>query len=334
MRILVTGGTGFVGSHSVGRLVRAGHEVRLLVRDPGRIRAALAPLGVGEIDFAVGDVTDAASIESVMTGCAAVLHAASVYSLDSREAGQLQRANVGGTRVVIEAAESLGLDPIVYVSSTGALLPPDGVLDERSPVKRPPGPYYRSKADAELIARRAQERGAPVVITYPSAVFGPDDPHLGENTQLVLALLKRYLPAIPKGGLSVVDVRDVAEAQAAVFEPGQGPRRYLLSGTSASLATIVEVLEEASARRIPHVTLPRWALWAPVRGAGLLQRILPVRLPLNVEGFDTVTWDPKGDDSRARAELGFSPRPLRATLADMVAWLEEIGRITRSREDR
>ena len=132
--------------------------------------------------------------------------------------------NVGGTETVLGAAEKRELDPIVYVSSLVALFPPDGeVLDDQSPVKDPPGAYYKSKAEAEQVARRYQERGVPVVSAYPGGAFGPQDPHFGESAQTVANILKRRMPMVPKGGLSIVDVRDVAKALAAMFEPGRAP---------------------------------------------------------------------------------------------------------------
>ena len=329
MRIFVTGGTGFVGSHTVAELVRSGHDVRLLVRSPDRIGPALAPHGMGEQDYAIGDVTDAASVEKGMEGCDAVLHAASIYSLDVRAAKQMRDVNAAGTETVLGAAEKLHLDPIVYVSSLVALFPPDGqVLDDQSPVKDPPGAYYKSKAEAERIARKFQERGAPVVSSYPSGAFGPQDPHFGESAQTVASILKGRMPMVPKGGLSIVDVRDVAKAHAAMFEPGRGPRRYILSGTSMPFGSIIGTLGEVTGRRLPHMSLPGWSLWPVVRSAAFLQRFLPFRLPLNNEGFDTITWDPHGDDSRARAELGFAPRPLRETFADTVVWMHDVGRIS------
>ena len=85
MRVLVTGGTGFVGSHTVAALIAAGHEVRLLVRSPDRIAPALRPLGVTErLDHLVGDVTDPSSVARALEDCDAVVHAASVYNLDAR----------------------------------------------------------------------------------------------------------------------------------------------------------------------------------------------------------------------------------------------------------
>jgi nucleoside-diphosphate-sugar epimerase len=329
MRVFVTGGTGFLGGHSVAALVRGGHDVRLLARAPERIAKALSPHGVEVGDYAIGDVTEPASVEEGMKGCDAVLHAASIYSLDIRAAKRLHDVNVGGTEIVLRAAEKHQLDPIVYVSSLVALFPPDGkVLGPDSPVKDPPGAYYKSKAEAERLARKYQERGVPVVTSYPSGAFGPLDPHFGESAQTVAAILKRRMPAVPKGGLSIVDVRDVAGAHAAMFEPGHGPRRYVLSGTNVSFASLIDLLEEVTGRRAPHVTLPGWSLRPAVRAAGLLQRVLPFRLPLNNEGFDTITWDPHGDDSRAVADLGFAPRPLRETFSDTVAWMYDEGKLS------
>ena len=168
MRVLVTGGTGFVGSHTVAALVEGGHQVRLLVRNPRRVTAALTPLGLqgANLDTMVGDVTDPAAVDQAVRDCEAVVHAGSVYSLDSRDARRIRQVNVRSTDLVLGTAHRAGLDPIVYVSSTGALLQPNGqTLTPDSPVGRPPGPYFGSKAEAERVARRYQEAGAPVVIT-------------------------------------------------------------------------------------------------------------------------------------------------------------------------
>jgi dihydroflavonol-4-reductase len=125
MPVLVTGGTGYVGSHTVAALVERGHQVRLLVRARQRVAAAVAPLGLlpADLDTIVGDVTDAAVVEQAVRGCQAVVHAGSVYSLDSRDAGRIRQVNVRGTDLVLGAAQRAGLDPIVYVSSIVALLP-------------------------------------------------------------------------------------------------------------------------------------------------------------------------------------------------------------------
>ena len=128
MKVMVTGGTGFVGSHTVAELVRAGHDVKLLVRDPSRVRKALEPLGVGEVESVIGDVTDKESVERALDDCDAVIHCASVYSLDPRAADVIKKTNVAGTDLVIGAAHKRGLDPIVHVSSIVALIGAKGAV--------------------------------------------------------------------------------------------------------------------------------------------------------------------------------------------------------------
>ena len=250
-----------------------------------------------------------------MIGCDAAVHAASVYTLDVRAGKLMSRVNIEGTKIVLSAAARLELDPVLYVSSLGVFYPP--------------GPYYASKARAEQTARGYQERGVPVVTSYPGGVFGPEDPHFGESARLVAGILKRHLPVVPRGGLSVVDVRDLARGHAVMLEPGRGrPRRYVLSGTHLPFTSIIRALEEETGRRIPHLSVPGWSLWPAVHAAGFVQRFLPFRLPVDAEGVDSVVWDPHGSDSRARADLGFATRPYRETLADTVAWLFRAGRIS------
>ena len=108
MKVLVTGGTGFVGSHSVKAILDAGHGVRLLVRSSGRVASALEPLGVVGVDYLVGDATDAESVRRAMDGCDGVLHAAAVFSYDAREAREMQRVNARATEVVLGAARARG----------------------------------------------------------------------------------------------------------------------------------------------------------------------------------------------------------------------------------
>jgi dihydroflavonol-4-reductase len=130
MRVLVTGGTGYVGSHTVAALAEGGHEVRLLVRDSRRVTAALTPLDLQlpDLDTMVGDVTDPAAVDQAVRDCEAVVHAGSVYSFDSRDAGRIRQVNVRGTDLVLGVAHRAALDPIVYVSSIVALLPPTARL--------------------------------------------------------------------------------------------------------------------------------------------------------------------------------------------------------------
>jgi dihydroflavonol-4-reductase len=333
MRVLVTGGTGFVGSHTVAALIKAGHEVRLLVRDRRRVAPAVAPLGLqaGDLDTVVGDVTDPAAVDQAVRDCEAVVHAGSVLSLDSRDAGRIRQVNVRGTDLVLGTAHWAGLDPIVYVSSMVALLPPGGqTLTPDSPVGHPPGPYLGSKAEAERVARRHQEAGAPVVITYPGAVYGPHDPHLGDGLRRLRNVLKGRVPIAPSGGYATMDVRDVAAVHAAVLEPGRGPRRYLAGGTFVGFAEVVARLGAVTGRRrLRAVTVPAGMLLPPARAVGLVQRIVPVHIPFEFEAVYFCWCAARSDDTRTRTKLRVAPRDIRVTLADSVRWLFEQGHISR-----
>src|SRR5262245_48999816 len=194
MRVLITGGTGFVGSHTVAAVVRSGHEVRLLVRRPDRVGAALAPFGIDVSDTVTGDVLDAASVRTAIEGCDALINAAAVYSLDPGQAKNVLATNARATAVVLDAAVDAGLDPIVHVSSYVARLPSRAVVGPNSPVGEGAPAYPRSKAESESIARRDQGRGAPVVTTYPGAVVGPHDPYFGDSAFTLAMILRNRTP--------------------------------------------------------------------------------------------------------------------------------------------
>ncbi|MGI8779464.1 MAG: NAD-dependent epimerase/dehydratase family protein [Solirubrobacteraceae bacterium] len=223
MKVLVTGGTGFVGSHSVRALLDAGHEVRMLVRAPERIARALDPLGVQAPEHAVGDVTDAETVRRALEGCDAVQHAANVFSFDVRDVARMQQDNRRGTEVVLTTAQELGLDPIVHESSFVALLPSDGPLRPNSPLGEPNVPYARFKVETERIAQDLQQAGAPVVITRPGMVWGPNDPQLGETAILARDILRGLVSVRIPGGVPVVDARDVPPCTRRSSKPAVAP---------------------------------------------------------------------------------------------------------------
>jgi dihydroflavonol-4-reductase len=166
MKVMVTGGTGFVGSHTVAELVRNRHRVRLLVRNLDHVRAALTPLGVNDFETVVGDVTDQRSVEQAAQECDATIHCGSVYSLDPRAAERINQTNVQGTDIVLKTAWKLGHDPIIHVSSVVAIIgSKKATLSPASVSGTPQGVYCRSKADSDRLARKYQDNGAPVAPT-------------------------------------------------------------------------------------------------------------------------------------------------------------------------
>jgi nucleoside-diphosphate-sugar epimerase len=329
MRVLLTGGTGFVGSHATAALLAAGYEVRLLARSPAKVAPVLAPFGVAEADVEVakGDVVDGPSIEAAMTGCDAAIHAASMFTLDRRQAETMLRVNVEGAELVLGTARRLGLDPTVYVSSEVSMLPPRGVLTPDSPVGDPATPYCRAKAESEKVARRFQGDGGSVTIVYPGFVWGPRDPNHGEQHQTAANLLRGRIPFAPRGGLSMVDVRDVARILVATLETGRGPRRYFATGRHLSSRELIRHLGAATGRHLRIPIAPWRLVYAIGRAADLAQRVAKRRLPWNSEVSYIVGMDARCDDTRTREELGVVPMETSRTVADTVRSLLEDGRI-------
>jgi len=330
MRVMVTGGTGFLGSHAVKALADAGHDVRLLVRSPARIAPALGPHGLTDVDHVVGDVTDAASVAQALEGCDAVLHTANVYTLDPRRAQEMRDVNPRGTANVLRAAHERGMDPIVHVSSNAALMPsPDRPLTPESPLGDPPGAYSQSKVEAERIARGLQAEGAPVVIVNPVGLLGPHDPHLGDFSAVARDVLRGRLPFVVAGTTPMVDVRDVAAVTAALMEPGRGPRRYMASGGYVTMRDFAIEASRLTGRRIPAVALPGRPMLAAGRGADWVQRTLRVSLPLNYEGPWFMVYGAKVDVTATERDLGVRFRPPAETLADTYRWLCDAGLVSR-----
>ncbi|HEX3588109.1 MAG TPA: SDR family NAD(P)-dependent oxidoreductase [Pseudonocardiaceae bacterium] len=326
MLVSVTGGTGFLGAHSVAALARAGHRVRLLVRDQSSVGRALTPLGVGaaEVDVVVGDVTDPASVDEALRGTDAVLHAASVYSFDRRRRADMLRTNELGTEHVLAAARRHVAGPVVHVSSVVALFPA-ATIDARSPVGQPREAYMASKAAAEHVARRYAADGAPVLISYPPALLGPHDPKLGDQLSRLRDALRGLLPIWPTGGFPVGDVRDTAELHARLLtEPGGsrvfGPGRYL------STQDYVRTLRDLTGRRLPAVRLPARAMLPVGRLADTLQWIWPWHIPAEYGAIYTCACAGRvaeGADTR-----GVVARPVADTMRDSIDWLREHGHLS------
>jgi nucleoside-diphosphate-sugar epimerase len=329
LRVMVTGGTGFVGSHVVAALSRAGHTVRLLVRRPERIAPALGPHGVtAAVEHVVGDATDPAAVARALAGCDAVVHAAAVYSLDSRDWARTRRTNVAAARAVLGAAADRGCDPIIHISSIVATLRSRGTVTPDSPLSTVRGPYIQSKVESERYARQLQDQGAPVVIVAPGAVYGPDDPGLSEAMRQLRDILRGHYPLWTTGGFHGTDVRDVAAVTAAAMAPGRGPRRYLVPGHYLDGPTLFGALRSVTGRRLPVLRVPTPLLLPMAWLVSAVQRVVPVHLPAEYEGVQIASRRARCDTSRAEQDLGVTARPLAATMADAVRWLHRAGHVT------
>ncbi len=328
MRVLVTGGTGFVGSHTIAALVKQDDQVRLLVRSPNRVEPALGPHGSPACEVVVGDVTDREAVAAAVAGCDAVIHAANVFSFDPRQAHVMSAVNEQGTDIVLTEAARADLDPIVHVSSFVALLPSDGPLTAESEVGAPAPTYGKSKAVAERIARRLQADGLPVVITYPGSVWGPHDPYLGESDRQAQNALRGRVRLLNRGSLPISDVRDVAAIHAAVMRPGLGPRRYIAVEHNPNFRSTIARLGELAGRNLWSIPVPAPIALATGRVADWMRLRLGVDPNLSYEAPWLLANAAEVDSTGVINELGIDFTPLDTTLADTTRWLCEAGHIT------
>jgi dihydroflavonol-4-reductase len=256
MLAFVTGATGFVGSHVAGVLAEQGADLRLLVRsssDPRNIEGLRA-------DRVTGDLRDPVSIERAMAGCDVVFHVAADYRLWVRDPEQMYRANVEGTRAVLEAARNNHVRRVVYTSSVATMgFTSNGhPADEDSPVSLGGmiGHYKRSKFMAEEVALEAGRGGMGVVVVNPSTPVGEQDVKPTPTGRIVVDFLKKKFPAYVDTGLNLVDVRECARGHVAALEKGRSGERYILGGENLTLKQILDKLASITGLPSPSLRVP------------------------------------------------------------------------------
>lgn len=333
MKVLVTGATGFVGSHAAAALAGNGHDLRILARAPGRVASVLAPLGLTADDVVAGDMTDRDAVARALDGCDAVVHCAAQIGVAGGEPAS--EANVEGARLVIGGAAERGMARVVYTSSVTVHLPSaDHLLTPDSPLAEPLTSYGTHKVAVERFVAGLQAGGAPVTTLVVGGVYGPGSPHTDGSFAAILAALAFGMLA-PDSGLGVVDVRDLATIIGRCIQApsAAGPARYLVSGQYVTWREWTALLAEAAERRVPFreaSTADMIALgreFDRLRTAGADANVPP----LSEESAIVMASGCPGDDSATLAALGVSYRPLLDTFRDTVAWLRASGHLAADR---
>jgi dihydroflavonol-4-reductase len=324
VRVLVTGATGFIGSHIVNQAVRSGHQVGVLARDTSKQRKVLDSLGVDleAVCLHQGDMLDTAW-KVLLADYDAVVHAAGIMSKNMADADKLWALNVSASEMLLKTAVELGLDPIIHLSSFMALFPPEGdVIKADDPVKEPDSMYAKTKAQAERDARALQAQGAPVVCVYPASVNGPDDPTVGSGQAFIANGINDGKLLVTEGGLTFTDVRDLGLLIARLLEPGKGPRRIMSTADYLSHQQIYELMGELSGKQIDAIRMPGWVMRLVGRIADIKQKILKGPTPeLTYETAMVLTQCVPQDDAEARAILGDDFIGADRCLRDMVQWM-------------
>ncbi|MBA4011085.1 MAG: epimerase [Phenylobacterium sp.] len=325
-RVLVTGGTGFVGGWTIVELLRRGYAVRTTVRSAAReadVRAAvgtqIAPDG---LEFALADLTADAGWDTAAADCDAVLHIASPLGNGGDDESLIAAAQ-GGTLRVLAAAARAGVKRVVMTSSTAACTPAkplERAIDENDwtdPEQKDLAAYRKSKLLAEKAAWDFIA-GAPqtqLTTILPGAIFGPvlTREHLG-SVGIIQRLLDGQPPALPRLGFNITDVRDLAELHIKAMEtPQAAGQRYIALGESLWYGEVAQALKERlgeKAAKVPTAAMPDLV----AKGLAVASPQMKALLPLlgRTQKFST---------DKARAELGFAPRPARDTVADCGASL-------------
>lgn len=322
----VTGGTGFVGSHVVDRLVKRGEKVRALVRPQSRS----THLDALPVEVMRGDLKTPQSYSKALQGCDTLYHVAAEYTLWVRNPKVLYETNVQGTLSIIQAALQAGVKRIIYTSTVGALgIPKNGRPGtEETPVKLENmiSHYKRSKFVAEEAVKKLARQGAPIVIVNPSTPVGSRDIKPTPTGQMIVDFLKGKMMGYVETGLNLIDVEDVAEGHILAAERGKVGERYILGCRNLTLKEIFEMLSRISSIPMPRFKMPygialglaylntAYARWVSHKAPRI--PIDGVRMARKLMFFDA---------SKAVRDLALPQNSVETALQKAVTWFRENG---------
>jgi dihydroflavonol-4-reductase len=323
MNVLITGGTGFIGSRLCAACVARGDRVRVLRRERSRL-VALARLPV---EFVVGDLLDGDALARAVGGCDLVFHAAAISSYWRARRDQIERVNVDGTRALVDACLRAGVPRLVHTSSAAAVgIASAGMADEATPFDELSATfaYATSKRRAEEIVRAAIPRGLAVVIVNPAVVIGAGDHYLNAGS-MVVAYGRGRVPVVPPGGACVADVDAVTQGHLAAAERGRVGERYILGGENLSYLRLAQTIAEAAGVRPPRLVVPAGLLGAAASAVDAFNRVNPRPPTLTGEQVRLSRLNYFFDSTKAVNELGYPLMPARQAVSKALAWYRAHG---------
>ncbi|MFO1080077.1 MAG: NAD-dependent epimerase/dehydratase family protein [Reyranellaceae bacterium] len=324
--VLVTGASGFLGSAVARALARRGLRVRALVR-PTSPRGNFAGL---DCEIVAGDLTDRASLDAAMRGQRWLFHVAADYRLWAPDPTVIVRANVEGTRGLMQAALAAGVERIVHTSSVAALRVAGATapVDETAPLAAHEaiGAYKRSKTESErLVEAMVAEQGLPAVIVNPTTPIGPRDIRPTPTGRILLEGARGKIPAFVDTGLNFAHVDDIAAGHLLAMERGKIGERYILGGDNVPLRDLLATVARAAGRRPPRIRLPRRPLFPLAWGAEAFARLSGKEPMLTVDGLRLARYHMFFTSAKAERELGYRARPYQEGVTDALAWFRDAG---------
>lgn len=321
MKAFVTGGSGFIGQHVVKKLHERGYEVFALARSP-QSTAVLQALGCTVVS---GDITDMASMREGMAGSDIVFHIAAWYKIGDPDWQKAEAINVGGTRKVLRLAVELDIPKIIYTSTVGVFGDTKGQLVDETYYKGGPflTEYDRTKWLAHYkVALPLIEKGAPIIIVMPGAVYGPGDTSSIGN---LMREFYRGMPMLPGPNMTLTyaHVEDIAEGHLLAAEKGKLGESYILAGPAIPLGEMVDFWGHLTGKSTPLLRVPANFVkpFAPV--VGVLSQTLPLPDVYSEDAVNILdaTYIARAD--KARAELGWQTRPLQTGMVETFNWIKE-----------
>jgi len=328
--ILVTGGAGFIGSHLVKLLVNQGQRVRVLDR-PG---VQVSHLPWDRIELVFADIRDRQAVRKAVSECVEVYHLAANPNLWAYPRGLFRQVNYLGTIHVLDAALEAGAKRVLHTSTESILTrtKQTAAITEEQHIEMEDviGPYCRSKFLAERYAFRLAKTGAPVVVVNPTLPIGPGDLGRSPPTQMMLDFCKGHRREYIDAELNLIDVRDVAEGMVRAMDRGRTGRRYLLGHENLTIREIFAQLARLTNLPEPNRRVPYPLALAAAYVSEFVADTFTRRIPAaTVTGVKLTRRRMHFDPSRSLADLGLKPRPVSTSLADVVAWFQEMKWIDR-----
>ena len=319
-RVLVTGGTGFIGQHLLSALAAGGRKLRVLdLRPP---TSALP-----QVEYIAGSVLDPDVVDQAIRDVDEVYHLAGLPGMWIPEKDDFHAVNCRGTEVVIAAARKRGVARFLHCSTESILFRPSPMRDAAGepsllPPQEMPGPYTRSKMLAEQLAAQAAASGFPLVIGTPTMPIGPHDHNLTPPTAMLRHFLNTRVQMYLDFIVNLVDVRDVATGLILAMENGRSGHRYILGGESISLKRILQLMATIRGRRYVSIPVPGGVAEIAAAILEFVSDHVTHRPPSGTaEGVRIALRATELSIEKAQRELGYAPRPIEPALRDTITYL-------------
>ena len=333
MKTLVTGASGFLGSHVARQLVARGDDVRVLLRPSSHNRA----IGDLSLEYVTGDLRDTDSLDRAVKGIQRVFHVAADYRLWARRSREIYDANVGGTKNLLAAAKRAGVEQFIYTSTVATIavdrpkLPnesTDSTLDEMV------GHYKRSKWMAEREVLNAAKEGFPAIVAMPTTPVGPWDWKPTPTGKIIVDFLNGKMPGYVETGLNFVGVEECAAGHLLAAEKGKVGERYLLGAENLTLKQVLDTLEKITGLPAPTWKISHGMALGVAYASTIFSRLIGKEPPIPIEGVKIARHNMFVDSSRTKRELGFQPGSVAAALERAVRWYEANGYVAARRARR